>query len=61
MSKLIAVITAAVLVGACSHTGKDQNTVNEATTTTGTGNTAGSATAAGPAVNSQGTKENARR
>jgi len=61
MRTWIAVLLSAASVGACSQTGKDQNTVNEATTTTGTGNTAGSATAAGPAANSQGGKENARR
>jgi len=61
MRKETIVLVLAALLGACTHTGKDQNTVNEATTTTGTGNTAGSFTAAGPSANSQSAKENARR
>lgn len=61
MSKRIAFAVLAALLAACTHPGKDQNTVNEASTTTGTGNTAGSVVAPGANANSQGAKENARR
>lgn len=61
MRKCIAVIlAAAVLPLASCADGKRQSTVNEGSTATGTGNTAGSFTAAGPSANSQSAKENAR-
>jgi len=56
----IAVTLVAVLLAACTS-GREQNTVNEGSAATGTGNTAGSFTAPGAGVNSQGAKENARR
>lgn len=62
MRTSLAVTLAVLFLGACSHDpGKQQSTLNEATTTTGTGNTAGSFNAAGPAANTQSAKENARR
>jgi outer membrane biogenesis lipoprotein LolB len=61
MTNRIAVTLVAALLAACTSTGKEQNTVNEASTATGTGNTAGSFTAPGASTNSQGAKENARR
>lgn len=68
MRKRIAVILAALLLPIGAYAGekaKDKNakvpnTSSEATTNTGTGNTAGQSAAAGASSNSQSAKESAR-
>lgn len=61
MRTTIAVIVAAVALGACSNPDpRIRGSVNEASATTGTGNTAGQSAAAGASSNTESARERAR-